>query len=66
MSLEQFFSMGGYALYVWTSYGVALVVLGLNLILARRRQADVSKDIARALRQESLRRDAARPERGLP
>jgi len=58
--------MGGYALYVWTSYGVALVVLGLNLILARRRQADVSKDIARALRQESLRRDAARPERGLP
>ena len=32
--------MGGYGFYVWTSYGAALVVLGLNVaapIVRRRR-----------------------------
>ena len=27
MNWQQFFAMGGYAFYVWTSYGVALIVL---------------------------------------
>lgn len=31
MSLESFFHMGGYALYVWTSYGITTVVLLWNL-----------------------------------
>ncbi len=61
MSLEQFFSMGGYAFYVWTSYGIALVVLGLNLILPLRRKAEVRKDIARALKLEAARQERVRP-----
>jgi heme exporter protein D len=32
MSLENFFAMGGYAFYVWTSYGLTLVVLVFNLL----------------------------------
>jgi len=66
MSLEQFFSMGGYALYVWTSYGVALVVLLVNLVLPMRRKAEVREEIARAFRQEALRQNAARQERARP
>ena len=27
MSVSEFLNMGGYALYVWSSYGLALVVL---------------------------------------
>jgi heme exporter protein D len=36
-SLDQFFHMGGYGLYVWGSYGVTLVVLLAESVLARRR-----------------------------
>ena len=32
--------MGGYALYVWTSYGLALVVLIVNVVLPRRREQE--------------------------
>ena len=52
MSLEQFFSMGGYAFYVWTSYAVALAVLLINLILPLRRKTEVRKTIERMIRQE--------------
>ena len=66
MSLNEFFSMGGYAFYVWTAYAVALAVLLLNLILPLRRKAEVHKDIARAFKQESLRQNAAGQERVRP
>ena len=58
MTLEQFFSMGGYAFYVWTAYGIALAVLLVNLVLPLRREAEVRKDIARGLRQEAIRQRA--------
>ena len=32
MSIGEFFHMGGYAFYVWTSYGLTLVVLAANFI----------------------------------
>ena len=33
MTLSEFFNMGGYAFYVWTSYGLTLVVLLVNIIV---------------------------------
>lgn len=33
MSLQEFFAMGGYAFYVWTSYGLTFLVLLLNIII---------------------------------
>jgi heme exporter protein D len=40
-SLSEFFSMGGYALYVWGSYGVTFVLLGAEvlMLLNRKRKA---------------------------
>ena len=40
MSVQEFFAMGGYAFYVWTSYGIALIVLVANIIIpvAQRKQ----------------------------
>ena len=39
-SLSDFFHMGGYALYVWVSYALTLIVLGSVLFgqLRRHRQ----------------------------
>jgi heme exporter protein D len=35
--MSEFFAMGGYAWYVWGSYGVTLLVLLLEIILLRNR-----------------------------
>lgn len=36
-SLSEFLDMGGYGLYVWGSYGVTLVLMLVEPMLARRR-----------------------------
>ena len=33
MSLAEFFAMGGYGFYVWTSYWLTLVVLVANIVI---------------------------------
>ncbi|WP_305910192.1 heme exporter protein CcmD [Methylomarinum sp. Ch1-1] len=33
MNWQEFFAMGGYAFYVWTSYGICLLVLMANVIM---------------------------------
>jgi heme exporter protein D len=35
--LQDFLAMGGYALYVWGAYGVAVVVVALEIVLLRTR-----------------------------
>jgi heme exporter protein CcmD len=35
-ALAHFFDMGGYAAYVWPSYGIAFLLLGLNVWWAHR------------------------------
>jgi len=34
-SMHAFWSMGGYAFYVWLSFGIAVAVMGANIITAR-------------------------------
>jgi heme exporter protein D len=55
MNLNEFFHMGGYAFYVWTSYGIALVVLLLNIILPARQRRNLLADIARRARREETK-----------
>jgi heme exporter protein D len=50
MNWSEFFHMGGYALYVWVSYGLMAVVLILNLVIVRRRKAEVNKTLRRLLK----------------
>ncbi len=40
MTISEFFNMGGYAFYVWTSYGLTFFVLLANIIIPieQRRQ----------------------------
>jgi heme exporter protein D len=36
--MSEFFHMGGYALYVWGSYGVAAVALAVEVFLVLRKK----------------------------
>jgi heme exporter protein D len=42
MTWSEFFSMGGYALYVWGSYVAALVLMGGEVILLRQRKKSLT------------------------
>lgn len=37
--MNEFFAMGGYAMYVWLAFGLTFAVLLGNWLLARRRYA---------------------------
>ena len=53
--MAEFFDMGGYALYVWGSFGVsALAMIAEPMLLSRRRKAAI-QSVARLQRmnQES-------------
>jgi heme exporter protein D len=49
----KFLQMGGYAWYVWPSYALALLIVGANIIAARR-------DLRAAQREARLRLSRAR------
>lgn len=34
--MNEFFAMGGYAIYVWSSWGLTALVMTLNLLLPLR------------------------------
>ena len=51
-SLQAFFAMGGYGLYVWPSFIVAIVVVGANVIIAKKaykRSVDAARLTSRSL-----------------
>ena len=51
-ALREFFHMGGYAFYVWSAYGVALVVLVANVVVPMLRARELHKRLARQARME--------------
>lgn len=56
-SWPAFFAMGGYGLYVWLSYGLTLVILGLCLVLPLRRRKALFAELERQRRR--ARREAS-------
>ncbi|HET7371531.1 MAG TPA: heme exporter protein CcmD [Gammaproteobacteria bacterium] len=48
MTLHEFIHMGGYAFYVWTSFGVAAAVMVLNLAMPALRMRRLRRDLRRA------------------
>jgi heme exporter protein D len=53
-SPAEFFSMGGYALYVWSSFGVCLMLLAMELMLVRRRQQAILQSLRHQAQAEKL------------
>jgi heme exporter protein D len=46
-SASAFFEMGGYGLYVWGSYVVAVLLMSVEPVLVRRRHRRSLRDAAR-------------------
>ena len=53
MDLKEFFLMGGYAFYVWTSYALCFAVLIFNLILPIVQRKKLLRELA--LKQQRQR-----------
>ncbi len=55
--MSEFFEMGGYALYVWPSYGLFVAVLIYNIwVPLARRRTTLRKMKMLSLRSEAQRR----------
>jgi heme exporter protein D len=53
MSWSEFFSMGGYGVYVWSAYGFAAIVLVGNVLVPLRRRGAVMRRLRQLTRAES-------------
>ncbi|MBV2234959.1 MAG: heme exporter protein CcmD [Sterolibacterium sp.] len=49
-SVAEFFSMGGYGLYVWGSFGVTALILLMEPLIVKQRQSQA----VRAIRREKM------------
>ena len=61
-SLEEFLAMGGHGLYVWLSYGAALIIVAYNVVsvrVAERRFFAEARD--RERRHGAARKAASNP-----
>ena len=47
MNWAEFFNMGGYAFYVWTAFGLAVIVLSGNVVWAVRRKQRLLEQLKR-------------------
>ena len=52
MTLEEFFHMGGYAVYVWSSYALTLVVMLFIFIQPIMARKQILKDLSMKYRQQ--------------
>ena len=46
-SVGEFFAMGGYALYVWGSFGACVLLMVVEPLLAKRRLNEVRRSLVR-------------------
>ncbi len=51
-SINEFFHMGGYGFYIWTSYGLAFIVLLANFIMPLQQEKMLLRTISRKLRRK--------------
>ena len=51
--VTEFFQMGGYAAYVWSSYALALGALALNIVWARRNLRTARAEARRRIEMET-------------
>lgn len=52
MNWQEFFFMGGYGLYVWTSYGLMAALLIYNLLAPLQRKRAVMRRLKSRLERE--------------
>ncbi len=53
-SASEFFAMGGYAFYVWGSFGVTALVMAVEPIIVARRRKNLLSRLKRQITAENL------------
>lgn len=61
--MDTFFTQGGYAFYVWSAYGMALILLVLELAQLDRWRRAILARLARVLRARVSRGISVAPDR---
>ena len=54
-SWSEFLHMGGYAVFVWSSYGIALVMVIANIVQPVMERKKVIARVKRAIKREAAR-----------
>ncbi|VAW68818.1 hypothetical protein MNBD_GAMMA10-1482 [hydrothermal vent metagenome] len=59
MSVSEFFNMGGYAVYVWSSYGLTAAVLGWIFVSPILNKKNIIKQLKIKYRQQERQANVA-------
>jgi heme exporter protein D len=54
MNWAEFFHMGGYAFYVWTSYALTFIIIVMNIVSPIVQRKKTIARIKRAIKREAL------------
>ncbi len=54
MNWSEFFDMGGYAFFVWTSYGLTFIVVVANIVSPIMQRKKIIARIKRVIKREHL------------
>ncbi len=54
MNWSEFFAMGGYAVYVWTSYALTLLLVVVNVVSPLIQRRRIIARIRRAIKREKM------------
>ena len=53
-TMKEFFNMGGYALYVWGSFGMTALLMIAEPLLVRHRRKQTLQGVSRLVRSKSV------------
>ena len=51
-SISDFFAMGGYAFYVWGSFGLTAAVMAIEMLLIRSQRTELLRNLRNELLSE--------------
>lgn len=52
INMNEFLHMGGYAIFVWSSFGISALVLMLNVLLPIMRRKQLIRDVEGHIRRK--------------
>ena len=58
-SFAEFVQMGTHGIYVWSAYGVTLIVLAVNVVAPVLRRRELMREIKRDLAREVSRNESS-------
>ena len=52
INMNEFLNMGGYAIFVWSSFGISALVLLINVVLPIMRRKQLIRDVEGHIRRK--------------